>query len=94
MSNCELSGKSFNHINHAPIANVFTVITSIYYVSKDTTVCRNKQKSLLNFTFTAAAVILTVIFSLIFPFFIIFLKITYDNCFLTTENKGLMMVCL
>lgn len=46
LSNCELSGKSFNHINHAPIANVFTVITSIYYVSKDTIVCRNKQKSL------------------------------------------------
>lgn len=33
-----------NHINHAPIANVFTVITSIYYVSKNTIVCKKKKK--------------------------------------------------
>lgn len=42
LSNCEPRGESFNHINHAPIANVFTVITSIYYLSKNTIVCKKK----------------------------------------------------
>lgn len=44
LSNCEPGGKSFNHVNHAPIANVFTVITSIYYVSKNTIVCKKKSQ--------------------------------------------------
>lgn len=42
LSYCELSGKSLcDHIKCAPIANVFTVITSIYYESKDTTVYKD-----------------------------------------------------
>lgn len=79
LSNCELSGKSFNHINRAPIANVFTVITSIYYVSKDTIVCKNKQKSLWNFTFTAAAVILTLSSCFIFFWYALFFYTTFTQ---------------